>query len=285
MTEFTIEYIEEKRDAIYHRTPELRITDTDNALDFVNKVGFCFAFKSNKSELPCLWHAACGARDPEYPHHVQHDPTIGLVWTAKDVLPARKQIYYGKALKNRPAMISLEYLPWFYKTKGYSDDPNAYIAEYMAGRLSANAKAIMDALMENHPMITSDLKIASRLSNPDRRSDFDKAMTELQMKMFVLKIGEFYDPFTFLWDLFNNRFEEIFESISTLSIQDAYFQILKKYFETVLVSDAKSIIRLFRWNTLAVEQTLQKLTDQQVIRYPVTIKGVKSPNYSLFSLT
>ena len=92
----THEEIENLRDRTYHRTPSLQVRSIDDAERFINNVGFCFAFKTNKSELPSLWHAAAGEREPLYPLHVQHDPYIGLVWEAKDALAAEKKVYYGR---------------------------------------------------------------------------------------------------------------------------------------------------------------------------------------------
>ena len=83
-----------------------------------------------------------------------------------------------------------------------------YVADYMCGQLSSEAKRIMDALLERSPLVTADIKIAAGMAHPNKRAAFDKAMAELQSKMYLVKIGEFYDPFTFLWDLVERRFED-----------------------------------------------------------------------------
>lgn len=105
------EEIEQRRDRLYRRTREMRVTSVREALAFVNQVGFCFAFAAQHSELPCLGHAVCRERNPQMPEHIQHHWSIGLVWEAKDILAAEKKIYYGKTLRSRPTMISFEYFP------------------------------------------------------------------------------------------------------------------------------------------------------------------------------
>ena len=258
----TSEEIEYLRDRRYRRTRLLRVKTIEEALEFVNDVGFCFAFSARNSELPCLWHAACGERNPVMPQHTHHDPYIGLVWQAKDVLSAQRQIYYGKALKKRPTMISLHYFPYFYKLSGKSGDPEQYAAEYMRGDLSVAARRIMDALTEQTPQITRDLKLASGYSSPQKRYEFDQGIAELQMKMYMVKIAEFYDPFTFLWDLVPNQFPEAIQLASQISEDDARREILKKYFENVFVANTSQIIRLFAWPKQVTEEILALLRDE-----------------------
>ena len=77
---FTWEEIERWRDKRHRRLPRLAVITKEDALSFIDEVGFCFAFKSENSELPCLWHAACGMRDPAMPKHTHHDPAISFVW-------------------------------------------------------------------------------------------------------------------------------------------------------------------------------------------------------------
>ena len=276
----TWEEIEKRRDRTYCRTPLLQVKSIDEALDFVNQIGFCFAFKANNSELPCLWHAAAGERKPVYPKHSHHDPYIGLVWQAKDDLAHSKKIYYGKALKNRPSMISLEFFPYFYRLSRNSLEPDAYIADYMAGNLSSEAKRIMDAMTENSPQITSDLKIAAGFSNPKNRAAFDKAMAELQMKMYIVKIGEFYDPFTFLWDLVDRRFESELEQVKDISRQRAIEKILRQYFKTVFVAKTIDIERMFKWPKFEIEEMLKKLVNEDFIQDGFSIEDKSGQFYA-----
>ncbi len=276
--------IENLRDQTFFRTPVLQLKDMHDAERFVNHTGFCFAFKMQKSELPCMWHAAAGERDPQYPVHVQHDPFIGLVWTAKDALVAEKKVYYGKALKKRPTFISLDFFPYFYLLQKRQNGAEDYVADYMRGRLSSDAKRIMDALLERSPMVTADLKIAGKMAHPDKRSAFDKAMAELQSKMYIAKIGEFYDPFTFLWDVVERRFEEEIKLSHQVDEDTARQNILQRYFENVRVSNPLLIKRLFGWTPEAISHTLDDLVAQDFLFDDILIEGEKKPFYGVKQL-
>jgi len=269
----TWEDIENLRDQTFYRTPALQLKDINETETFVNQTGFCFAFKMQKSELPCMWHAAAGEREPQYPIHVQHDRYIGLVWNAKDALAAEKKVYYGKALKKRPTFISLEFFPAFYLLQKRQNGAEDYVADYMRGSLSAAAKRIMDALLDQSPMVTADLKMASKMAHPDKRAEFDKAMAELQSKMYIVKIAEFYDPFTFLWDVMDHRFSDEIQLSKKLSEDEAHEKILQRYFENIWVSNVILIKRLFGWESEEIEQTLNALIIKNIIVPDVKIEN------------
>ena len=268
------EKIESLRDIRYRRLKRLQVTTESKALDFINDVGFCFVFAAKNSELPCLWHAVCGERNPVMPEHIQHDWSIGMVWQTKDSLPAQKKVYYGKAIKNRPAFISLEFFPFFYRLSDAYDGHEFYVAQYMRGELSPAAKRIMDALSEQSPQITRELKQSSGYTNPQKRYQFDRAIAELQMKMFVVKIAETYDPFMFVWDLVERRFSEETAIAKTIKAEDARKTILRKYFENVIVSNSIRIQRLFGWGQAEINSALADLREQNEI-HDIFIDGEK----------
>lgn len=279
----TNEQIELYRDETYWRTPQRQVRTIPDALRFVNAVGFSFAFTARRSELPCLWHAACGERHPVYPEHTHSDPFIGLVWQAKDDLPAQRALYYGKAIKQRPSLISLEFLPAFCRLIAGVRAEDRYIAEYMAGLLSPAARRIMDALSERSPQITSELKLSSGYAHPQKRAEFDRGMAELQMRMHLCKIAEFYDPFTFLWELFDRRYAQEVRDARALTAAEACTRILRHYFAIVGAAAASDIQRLFAWPAGEIAGALERLLEEEVI-LPVAVEGVRSQKTPYFCI-
>lgn len=266
------EALEELRDINYRRTRELRVETIEEALDFVNQNGLVFAFKSKRSELPCLWHAACGERDPVMPLHTHHDPPIGLVWRAKDELPVRKKIYYGKALKKTPTMISLSLFSAFYATKGYRTIEDLY-SPFKRSNMSLSARRIMDVIVDSPPITTKDLKVASGHAASDRRYQFDRAMAELQERLLVVKIAENYDPFTFIWGRLDRWLTDQIENSRHISPRQGRTIVLEKYFATVVASTASRIERLFRWEKDGIGESLSDLEEEKLISDRVRVEG------------
>ncbi len=277
---FTREQIEALRDIRFRRTKQLQVRTENQALEFINDVGFCFAFKSHNSELPCLGHAASGERSPK-PSSSHDDPVLSFVWNLKDSLPEKKALYYGKALKKRPTMISLEYFPYFYVLSGNNGKSNCYLDQYKHGELSESAKNIIEALLANSPQLTRDLKIASGLSSPGQRREFDQAMAELQMKMHVVKIAEIYEPFSFVWETVLKRFPKEISLAKRISTEKAREKILIKYFENLIVSNTANIDRMFGWGKDVIEKCLSSLVEKKIISPDVRIEREKGKWYIL----
>ncbi|MDZ7345989.1 MAG: hypothetical protein ONA69_04265 [candidate division KSB1 bacterium] len=272
----TWEDIERRRDVTFHRTPELQIRSVAQAEAFINKVGFCFAFQAAQPELPCLWHAAAGERNPAYPLHVQHDPYIGLVWEAKDRLAAEKKVYYGKAFRRRPSFFALHYFPSFYRLE-MERRCGDIEAEYRAGRVSREAKMILEALQIRSPQITRELKCAAGMAAPEKRRTFDQAMAELQSRFWVVKIGELEEPFTFLWDLVEHRFAEEIAAANQQTAVDAGRAILRKFFEISFAASLPALEKLFAWPRSILESALISLVEEGAVTDKVRIASEKQP--------
>ena len=282
---YTLEEIEQWRDRVHRRTASRAVTTKRQALAFVNDVGFCFAFKAENSELPCLWHAACGTRNPVMPEHTHHDPGISFVWEMKNVLPAEGKIYYGKLLKRRPMMVSLEYLPYFYVLSHRTGLKSEYEREFVKGRLTATARAIMDALGDSSPQTTRGLKLATGNHGKGSRVKFDRAIAELQEKMFIVKVAELDDPFTFVWAPLREAFPAAVRRARRVTPELARARILERYFRNQLVSSAPAIARLFRWDRQSIFHTLGRLVRDGIIANSIRVEGKDHRYYCLTEST
>jgi hypothetical protein len=278
---FTQEEIESWRDRVHRRLPSRAVNSKQGALRFVNDVGFCFAFKAENSELPCLWHAACGARDPVMPEHTHHDPAISFVWDMKNVLPAEGKIYYGKLLKKRPMMVALEYLPFFVVLAQRTGAKNEYEKEFLKGRLTATARAIMEALLDSSPQTTKGLKLATGNQRKSARPQFDRAIAELQGKMFIVKVAELNDPFTFVWAPFREAFPDAIRKSRRITPETARVRLLERYFRNQLVSSVPAIARLFRWERQMIFHTLGRLVRTGIITTGIKVEGRDHRYYCL----
>jgi hypothetical protein len=186
----------------FRRVPSARVTGARSALAFVNAVGFCSTFYRFPEGVPCLWEAVTGRSDPRWPRHSHHDAGVGLTWTLKDELPARRQVYYGKLLRGRPMLVALDTFPAFYALVRGRQRARDYRAEYEAGRLGHAARRLMDALVREHPQYTRELRANVFMLEPSRTRDFERAMAELQQGLWVVKTEERYEPsFSYRWDL------------------------------------------------------------------------------------
>ena len=201
----SLDQLERQRDRTLRRLPALRVLGATRALRFIHEVGLASLFATRGLHLPCLWVAVCGRRDPQFPQHTHHDPELGLAWNLKDRLPAEGKVFYAKLIRGKPTFVALDLLPDVYCLFGPQRD---HLALYRDGRLSPAAKAIVDALHRRRPQESFELKLNTNLARPSQRSVFDRAMAEVQQRLFVVMREARYEPFTYVWDLVAARFPE-----------------------------------------------------------------------------
>jgi hypothetical protein len=108
-----------------------------------------------------LWDAVCGRVKPVPNEH--HDPHIQKTWGWKDTSLDKRWWYYGKLLRKKATLVSLELLPFFYALSENYGDPDDYLQQYREGRLSHEAKQIYEALLEHGPQHVIELRRLARL--------------------------------------------------------------------------------------------------------------------------
>jgi hypothetical protein len=253
--------LEAHRDYHFRRIPARRVTGDAMALRFINETGFCAAFTAGLG-LPCLREAIEGRREPEIPHHIQHDRAIMMTWNLKDVLPAKRAVYYGKVLGGRPSFIALDLLPCFLRLRLTS---HGYQRLYQRGMLSHCAKLVMDALTRHGPCETKALKLMTGSAQPKTRPEFDRAMKELQEKFLALKVEERYDPFTYVWDTVEHRWAEPMRAARSLKAHYAAYSIVRRYYEVAGYGNERAVARMLGIPPALVETAARKLETEQIV--------------------
>jgi hypothetical protein len=122
-------------------------------------------------ETPIAWHTD----DPE---------TDPWEWRMR-VLDERSDIAYAKVFFKKSGFITREWYPYFLAVRrsGLSFDE-----AYDNGKISHFAKRIYDVVIENGALPTHTIKQEAGFGKEDK-SGFDRALTELQMKMYLTMCG------------------------------------------------------------------------------------------------
>jgi hypothetical protein len=271
---YSIEDLEQQRDRSFRRRSRLRVHNERTALQFVEDVGFCLVFTNRTQQLPCLWVAVCGRRDPVFPEHSHHDPELMLTWNLKDLLPAKRLVYYGKLILGKPSMVSLAHFPDFYALHGPAHDEQ-YLYDYEAGRLSRAAKQIMDVLVEDHPLTTKELKRRTHLDASRSRAIFDQAIAELQRKLSITMIEARYEPtFTYVWDLLETWLPEPVARGREILRHEAVYRLTRQYLSVVYYASLTQTERVVGIPRVEVEEAATRLQTEGVIDIGAPIDGL-----------
>jgi len=267
------------RDWRYRRTPQRRVHTEAEAREFVDQVGLAFLFGARGVEMPTLWGAVAGSTRPVPEHH--NDDDLGRVWSWKDTLPARKEIYYGKLLRAMPTLVSLDLLPAFYALSPNYGDPLDYIEQYEAGLLSVEARRVYEVLLNQGALATSFLRKEAGLAGGGavaRR--FDAALTELQMQLKIAKVG-ISDAsrwgYAYVYDLFTRQFPDVPGLARAVPTDQAMETLLLRHLQNVAVESVSACERLFRWDPWEWDRLIARLASRGAILNDLSVNWLRGP--------
>jgi len=266
--------VEAWRDRSFRRLAPLRVRGERSALRFVNAVGFCFTLSHFDLPVASLYVAVCGRRNPRWPRQTHHDPEIGLAWNLKNSLPANRLVYYGKLVRGKPTLVSLDLFPAFCALVRDGKGSGDYILDYRQGRMTRAASHILDALHERGPLSTPDLRRAVGMHGAERTAEFDRTMAELQRGLWIAKVEEVYEPdFYYRWDLLDNWLPEPLEAARDLSRQTAIRRLLSAYLRGAGAAQVRFMASLLGAGPAEIDAALAALEDRGAIRLDQHIRG------------
>jgi hypothetical protein len=257
--------IQEYRSETFGVDPKHRVRTREDAIHYVNRLGFIFFWPITGIVLPSLWVAVSGDR----PVPNEHDDPGHVTWGWKDSLLGKHIWYYGKILRKKATIISMSIAPYFYAlSENYGSPEEDYLTIYEQGRMTQEAKAVYEALLENGPLDSITLRKSARLTSQDSESRFTRALSDLQtdfkiMPVAVVDAGSWH--YSFAYDIVSRHEPEIIEKARYLGELDARQRIIELYFRSVGASQPRDLLKLFRWMPRDIEQTVDRLADKGII--------------------
>ena len=243
----------------------------DDAVDFVNERGFVYFWPNKGVDLPNLWTAVAGDR----PVADAHDDPGHVTWGWKDTLLPSKRWYYGKLLRGRATMVSLAVLPYFYALSENYGDAADYLLQYEEGRLSQEAKSILELLLERGPAHTVHLRRETRLTAKESNTRFERALTELQVGLKILPVGLAEAGawrYSFIYELVDRHFPELAQAARPIGRGEARSHLLDLYLQSVGAAKEAPMVALFKWKPADTSAALEALADSGRA-YPLTKVG------------
>jgi hypothetical protein len=268
------------RDHNYRRTPARRLDTVEDARGFVDEVGFCHFWPIKGIETPNLLHAIAGRVRPVPMEH--GDPDISKCWGWKDESLDKRWWYYAKFLRRRATLVSLEMLPYFYALTENFGSLDDYLQEYEDGLMTAEAKAVYEAILENGPLDTVRLRREARMSAEGAKSRFDRALVELQVGLKVVPTGVTEAGawnYAFTYELFQRWFPEIPEQAHAIKRGEARRVLVQRYLDNVVAADRKMIAKVFHvfhWTKRELDRTIEALLEQGSVRR-MEVEGIEGP--------
>ncbi len=191
----------------------------------------------------------------------------------------KKWWYYGKLIRAKATLISLDFLPNFYAlSENFGDYEHDYLAEYHTGALSAEAKTIYEALLRNGALDAVRLRRESHMSADASKPRFEKALTDLQVGLKVLPVG--IAPvgawrYAFIYEILPRWYPEIPTQAQQIGRAEARHRILDCYMRNVVFSTVPAAARVFGWSIKEMQQVADVLAGEGSLELEVKIAGVR----------
>jgi hypothetical protein len=153
-----------------------------------------------------------------------------------------------------------------------------YLAEYQDGKMTAEAKAIYEAILENGPLDTVRLRREARMSaggslaSASAKSRFDRALVELQVGLKVIPIGVAQAGawnYAFVYEILQRHFPDLPAQARPIGRTEARRVLVQRYIDNVVAVDRKMIAKVFhvlKWTSKTVERTIAALIGEGTTR-------------------
>lgn len=227
-----------------------------NYSDFVNKLlAAGFSMGGGNSEgiyavVPWSWN-----EEPPYDTavswHTGNPDLDPWEWRIR-VLDERRDIAYGKLFFRKSGFITREWYPCFLAARRGS---RSFWDEYEDGNISHSAKRIYEAVTEHEVLPLHAIKQIAGFTK-DSASGFDRALVELQTKMYltmcgrqqkVSKSGEEYGWSSTVFCTVERYFgEEVFAEAAKTGEREAIEKIAARVYDLNPTANAKKVARFIR---------------------------------------
>ena len=283
MPTLDLDKLKAHRARTYNLPPFKKLSSPAQAQDFVNARGFVYFWPIKGIDFPSLWTAVAGDR----PVANEHDDPGHVTWRWKDNALDQRIWYYGKVLRRKATMISLEVAPYFYAlTENYGDYREDYLIPYEDGHLPQGAKQVYEAILDNGPLNTVDLRPLARMSNA-KDSEFNKALEILQADFKILPIGVAQAGawnYAFIYEIAARYYPDLPEQARHIGEAEARTKLLGLYFQSVGAAQMRDVNKMFQWGGELTARTVRRLVEQKIIVEGVTRSDKKGEWLALRSV-
>jgi hypothetical protein len=267
------ESLQRYRNATFRLTPDRRLRNPADALDFVNERGFVYFWPIKGVTLPSLWAAVAGDR----PVADEHDDPGHITWRWKDESLDKRIWHYAKVLRGCATLIALDLVPTFYAlSENYGEPEQDYLIQYQDGLLSHEAKLIYEKLLADGPLDTVTLRRETRMTSKASNYPFERALTHLQRNFNILPVGVAQTGswrYSFIYECVHRWRPDLPALARAISRRSARAKLVERHLQSVGAATAADVRKLFQWPKREVEQALEDVTASGKVARGFEMKG------------
>lgn len=266
--------IANRRRARWRQTADLKVKTQAEAVRFIDEVGVALLFPGDGIVLPDLWSAING-REREIPKR-HHDWALHKTWDWKDRIPSKRQAWYGKLVRGKPAFVAMADLPAVYAMSSNYGELDDYVEAYNDGLLSREGKEIYEALLERGPLPTSELrKVTGMAGGGDNARRFERAVVELQRDLKIVKAG-ISDAnrwkYCYVYDVLLRWAPDLAEKARAYTSRTATRHLVGRYLGSAVAAPPGVFAKMFGWEPAVTKRYIEEMLADGTLA-PVRVLG------------
>lgn len=284
MTTLSAKVIKLYQEKTFRTLNASKLRSPQDAVEFVNDRGFIFFWPVKGITMPSLWCGVAGDR----PVADGHDDPGHISWGWKDQMLDKRVWYYGRILRKRNTIISLQTAPYFYALSPNFGEPDLEISDqYREGLIPLEVKLIFEALLEKGPLDSLSLRREAHLSGPNSNTPFTRALDILQrdfkvMPTAIAEVGTW--KYAFVYDLTHRYHPELLEQSRFISENQARDHLTACYFTSVGAASEKQIQTLFGWTQQDTQNSIDRLQEKGFLTTKIQLENSQNDITCLCSL-
>lgn len=242
------------------RVGRSKLQSEEEALRFIDSVGFCLLFRCEGIELPDLTSVTAGGWEEQFER----------VWSWRDSLSAAKKVFYGKLFRRRAGFISLGMFPSFYALSENYGEADDYLHDCAEGKMGAVARRIYEYVARHGPVASLALREALGLHGQQERYGFQKAILELQEQFRIVKVGTAREGggewASDLWELVVRWMPpELIAEGTRMPRKEAMRNIVVQYLRNCVAAREEDISSLFGWDGAETAAAVRGAAEEGVV--------------------
>ncbi|MBA4384435.1 MAG: hypothetical protein C0410_06840 [Anaerolinea sp.] len=284
MTTLSTKVIKHHQEKTFRTLNASKLRSPQDAVKFVNDRGFIFFWPVKGITMPSLWCGVAGDR----PVADGHDDPGHISWSWKDQMLDKRVWYYGRILRKRNTIISLQTAPYFYALSPNFGEPELEISDqYREGLIPLEVKLIFEALLDKGPLDSLALRREAHLSGPNSNTPFNRALDILQrdfkvMPTAIAEVGTW--KYAFVYDLTHRYHPELLEQSRFISENQARDHLVTCFFNSVGAASEKQVQTLFGWTQQEAQKTIYRLQKSDLLSAPIELEDTSGQFVCLTSL-
>jgi len=211
-----------------------------------------------------------------------------VTWGWKDSLLGARWWYYAKVLRRKATLISLDVVPAFYAlSENFGSPEEDYLYQYRDGAMTAEAKVIYEALLQEGPLHTIALRRVTSMSDVASSYRFNRGLEELQSDFKILPVGVAEAGtwnYAFIYECVHRHHPELLEQARAFTMSGAQQRLLALYMRSVGAVALRDVAKVFGWPKREIEKTIDGLVAGGDLVRGLEIEGQKGEWLALAEL-